>query len=879
MGSFINVPEEVGGYCAPEVKRADDFDADGDGIADAWETAHGLNPNDATDSLTIITDENDPNCGYSWLEVYCNDLVKGVVVSDYKAPNPTVTIDLADNTLADEGTDVKVTASAKANNGGSIAKVEFYNGDKLVGTAEAAPYTYTYSDLPDGTYHITVRAYDNEGNATQSSPSRLHVNSTAGTGGWQSVDIGKPEVKGTASLTGDVMTVKSAGKLGASEGKTNRYNDATTDDFHFVCREFTGDRELIVRLDEFTTVDNHSFNGIMFRESLDTKSAAVGLGLSLVKQNGEKGTTWSAYMIQRKTNGGKMTEIRETIDSPSAAQKAGIPLVADLNFKSEGKFNGVWLKLTRTGNNFTGSVSEDGKTWTEVGTLSVTLPEKAFAGLAVDANKVANDLVNYSTAKFSYIDAEVELADVTYELENLESKGPGTVVIGEDLKTSLTAKAGYELPDSIEVTMGGSPAEFTYEKETGNVTVAKVTGDVVIKAAGVKQIVYANISYELENLTADGPDSVEMGKDFSAILIAETGYDLPENIEVTMGGQVVEIAYKQETGSVTVAAVNGDVVVKAAGVKKQQETPQEPVRIAGTSRYSTASECAELMRKGGTFSAVVIACADNFPDALAGSTLAASVQAPILLAGKSEADTQKTLEYINEHVDKEGMIYLLGGTSAVPESAVSTLKEYGFKESNIKRLGGTNRYETNMMIVNEMDFVKGTDVVIVSGSGYADSLSISGIAGAKKMPIFLAGSSLTEEATAKIKEIAPEHIYVIGGTAAVNEEVYKQAESLCAQENVKRIAGVSRYATSLAVAEFFEMENADTAVFAYGGNFPDGLTGGAFAASLNAPIILVSNDNYTDQENFLNNSSIMETFVMGGTSVISDETISHLKKQ
>ena len=74
------------------------------------------------------------------------------------------------------------------------------------------------------------------------------------------------------------------------------------------------------------------------------------------------------------------------------------------------------------------------------------------------------------------------------------------------------------------------------------------------------------------------------------------------------------------------------------------------------------------------------------------------------------------------------------------------------------------------------------------------------------------------------------------------------------------------------------MAEAEEAVFAYGGNFPDGLTGGAFAAALNAPVILVSDGNYTSQEAFLQRSNITTTFIMGGISVISDETMKHLKR-
>jgi hypothetical protein len=44
-------------------------DSDGDGIPDQWETANGLNPNDASDAMKISSS------GYANIELYLNSLV------------------------------------------------------------------------------------------------------------------------------------------------------------------------------------------------------------------------------------------------------------------------------------------------------------------------------------------------------------------------------------------------------------------------------------------------------------------------------------------------------------------------------------------------------------------------------------------------------------------------------------------------------------------------------------------------------------------------------------------------------------------------------------------------------------------------------------
>ena len=494
-GFYVNRPEDVGGYPARTVTAEDEgrVDSDHDGIPDDWETAHGLNPNSPADDLDSIkpatNDPKDPNYGYSWLEVYCNELVKDVVADGYTALNPAVTIDLANNTLVNEGDSVTVTANATANGGATIDKVEFYNGDQLVGTESGGSCSYTYTGLADGTYNISVRAYDSEGRATQSNTSKLHVNSTAGIGEWKSQDIGNPAVPGTASLTDGVLTVKGAGKLGKCEGSVagSPLNSAASDDFHYVYQELTGDTELVTRLDYYTAVDCHTFNGLMFRESLDKDAATVALGLTMTKIWDGYSTVWTAFMVNRDQKGGNITEITETVDSASAAEKAGIPILTDLNFKTGDTYNGTWLKLTRVGDVFTGAVSDDGQVWRTVGQLTVDLPDTVYVGFAVEAGKAANKLENYATAEFSNIKVNTAFGTITYDMENVEYAGAEQFAVGEDISVVLTNVKGYLLPETVTVTVDGKEVAVDYDREKGIISLKNLSGNVVVTAKGVKR--------------------------------------------------------------------------------------------------------------------------------------------------------------------------------------------------------------------------------------------------------------------------------------------------------------------------------------------------------------------------------------------------------
>ena len=69
-GGMIDTPSDVGGW--PELKGTAEKDSDGDGIPDAWEIAHGLDPN-VDNSATYTLDKKGY---YTDLEVYANYLVQ-----------------------------------------------------------------------------------------------------------------------------------------------------------------------------------------------------------------------------------------------------------------------------------------------------------------------------------------------------------------------------------------------------------------------------------------------------------------------------------------------------------------------------------------------------------------------------------------------------------------------------------------------------------------------------------------------------------------------------------------------------------------------------------------------------------------------------------
>ena len=76
---IIDYVKDQGEYVLESSSRPDGFDTDNDGMPDAWETANGLNPNDASDAKTYTLDSKG---WYTNIEVYANSLVEDIMKAE-----------------------------------------------------------------------------------------------------------------------------------------------------------------------------------------------------------------------------------------------------------------------------------------------------------------------------------------------------------------------------------------------------------------------------------------------------------------------------------------------------------------------------------------------------------------------------------------------------------------------------------------------------------------------------------------------------------------------------------------------------------------------------------------------------------------------------
>ncbi|MBQ3376624.1 MAG: cell wall-binding repeat-containing protein [Erysipelotrichaceae bacterium] len=315
--------------------------------------------------------------------------------------------------------------------------------------------------------------------------------------------------------------------------------------------------------------------------------------------------------------------------------------------------------------------------------------------------------------------------------------------------------------------------------------------------------------------------------------------------------------------------ING---VESDGKHMRFYTGKELTRIYGDNRYKTSMAIADVMKRewqpGSEYeiglSEVIIASAENFADALAVSYAAfnsgAEQPRPIVVVNEKNQDLVE--KYIRDNFQTDAQVYIIGGTKAVPEKIEKNLK----KDYSVKRIAGTNRYDTNLKILETFGVSKHDTILIATGTNFADSLSAS----ATGIPMLLVGSSLNDDQKMFLQRNKDKWIYILGGTGAVSETVEKQIKEIIGGSPA-RISGANRYETSALIArEFFQ--GCSGVAIAFGGNFPDGLCGGPLAGRLNAPLLLVGENEsqYKYARKFVKDFHVDWGYAFGGSGVISN---------
>ena len=155
------------------------------------------------------------------------------------------------------------------------------------------------------------------------------------------------------------------------------------------------------------------------------------------------------------------------------------------------------------------------------------------------------------------------------------------------------------------------------------------------------------------------------------------------------------------------------------------------------------------------------------------------------------------------------------------------------------RVAGVDRYDTAARIAQQ--FTAADTVFIATGAAFPDALTAAASAGSQSGPVLLVKPNWVPQVTKiELDRLQPDHVVIVGGTAAVSAEVQDTVEAFLPGATVTRHAGANRYETAALIAEDFGA--ADVVFVATGADYPDALAGAARAGSLDSPVLLVRAD-------------------------------------
>ena len=187
-------------------------------------------------------------------------------------------------------------------------------------------------------------------------------------------DIGGPPLAGSQTrLNSTAFDITGAGTIGG-----------TSDSFHFDYETRTGNFDVQVRVAAVTVSDPFLQAGLMVRENLNANSRFAGLFTSSAQLG--------CFLEGRDTAGATAT---------TATITGGFPV----------NYPQMWLRLQRSAATVTGFASQDGQTWIQLGSRTLTgLPSTVYFGFAV----ASESSTVTTTARFRDVGATTSTTVGTY---------------------------------------------------------------------------------------------------------------------------------------------------------------------------------------------------------------------------------------------------------------------------------------------------------------------------------------------------------------------------------------------------------------------------------------------------------------------------------
>lgn len=319
----------------------------------------------------------------------------------------------------------------------------------------------------------------------------------------------------------------------------------------------------------------------------------------------------------------------------------------------------------------------------------------------------------------------------------------------------------------------------------------------------------------------------------------------------------------------------------------------EIVRLAGPGRLETAVALSQAGWETST--AAVLARADDPADALGGTVLAHSLDAPLLLSARDGLPPVVAAELRRLGVRE---VRLLGGTEALSQDVADDARRLGI---DVARLAGEDRYATGVAVARAVG--ETATAYLVPGDGRSssesiDALAAGALAAVRGVPLLLVPSGdrpderflgrdgeRPEEALLSAEDDLPPSVagYLREHQPRVREigPVFARYGKILDLYEVSTLAGSDRYATARGLFDEWAADGratAGTILLGDGSRGADLLAAGALSARLEAPLLLVDGqDPAASATTYAALASLRprldELLVIGGQAAISEEAL------
>jgi|GEM_PF-2066497 surface protein len=229
---------------------------------------------------------------------------------------------------------------------------------------------------------------------------------------WTSVDVGTPDLAGSASYSDGQILLSG-----------NGYSLDTNDSLHFIYQPLQGDGQIVAQLTNISDAGKWGYHGLMVRETLNNDSQYAS----------------NHYFEDEAISFFKGRRDGVGINVPIEDKQVHLP--------------NVWLKLERVSDVFIASISNDGETWQETHRETVVMRENVLIGLAANAHHKRK--ITTGTWQNVEVSSTGNSADIVNSPTNLTAVARGMKAVALTWQDNADNETGYRVEraedaDSLE---------------------------------------------------------------------------------------------------------------------------------------------------------------------------------------------------------------------------------------------------------------------------------------------------------------------------------------------------------------------------------------------------------------------------------------------